>query len=57
MSAITSAVGQSFAITSLDRRIRLLRTATGPLIAAALEVAPKILCEAACLLKITVVFI
>jgi len=32
-----SAQPQSFAITSLDRRIRMLRTAMGPLIAAALE--------------------
>lgn len=37
MSAIPSTVGQSFATTSLDRRIRMLRTAMGPLIAAALE--------------------
>ena len=34
MSAIPSTVGQSFATTSLDRRIRMLRTAMGPLIAA-----------------------
>ena len=32
-----SAQPQSFAVTSLDRRIRMLRTAMGPLIAAALE--------------------
>ncbi len=32
-----SAQPQSFATTSLDRRIRMLRTAMGPLIAAALE--------------------
>lgn len=32
-----SAVPQSFASTSLDRRIRMLRTAMGPVIAAALE--------------------
>lgn len=32
-----SAQLQSFAITSIDRRIRMLRTAMGPLIAAALE--------------------
>lgn len=32
-----SAVPQSFATTSIDRRIRMLRTAMGPLIAAALE--------------------
>ncbi|OPL24959.1 P-type conjugative transfer ATPase TrbB, partial [Pseudomonas aeruginosa] len=32
-----SAAPQSFATTSLDRRIRMLRTAMGPVIAAALE--------------------
>jgi len=32
-----SAQPQSFTATSLDRRIRMLRTAMGPLIAAALE--------------------
>ena len=32
-----SAQPESFATTSLDRRIRMLRTAMGPLIAAALE--------------------
>ncbi|MEK6419350.1 MAG: P-type conjugative transfer ATPase TrbB [Burkholderia gladioli] len=37
MSALISNQGQSFANTSLDRRIRMLRTAMGPLIAAALE--------------------
>ena len=37
MSAIPSSEGQSFATASLDRRIRMLRTAMGPLIAAALE--------------------
>ena len=37
MSAIPSTEGQSFATASLDRRIRMLRTAMGPLIAAALE--------------------
>ncbi|MBB3014202.1 P-type conjugative transfer ATPase TrbB [Cupriavidus alkaliphilus] len=37
MSVIVSAARQSFSITSLDRRIRMLRTAMGPLIAAALE--------------------
>lgn len=37
MSAITSTIRQSVATTSLDRRIRMLRTAMGPLIAAALE--------------------
>ena len=37
MSALASSEGPSFATTSLDRRIRMLRTAMGPLIAAALE--------------------
>ncbi|MGF6975565.1 P-type conjugative transfer ATPase TrbB [Paraburkholderia sp. JPY465] len=37
MSARISIGGQSFATTSLDRRIRMLRTAMGPVIAAALE--------------------
>ena len=32
-----SAVPQSMSATSLDRRIQMLRTAMGPLIAAALE--------------------
>jgi type IV secretion system protein VirB11 len=32
-----SAVPSSFTATSLDRRIQMLRTAMGPLIAAALE--------------------
>lgn len=37
MSARISTEGQSMTATSLDRRIQMLRTAMGPLIAAALE--------------------
>ena len=37
MSARISTEGQSMTATSLDRRIQMLRTAMGPLIATALE--------------------